>query len=323
MAAKRRKTAWYMMGIVTFMMILFTAFLPMNPGEDDTVSLFTGLLSIFATENRTGVSENTRVVVGGDVMLGRSVMAVSLDREDTSHPFREIAAVLNRSDISFVNLENAVVENCPKVYRNTLKFCALPSMLDGLTLAGIDVVTLANNHSRNYGEEGLEETKMHLESQGIKYTDRSLAVFEKNSVTFGFLGFDFTVTEPTQEDFDLVRESDKLVDVLILGLHWGVEYTPDPRETQREWARRFVESGADVIAGHHPHWVQSSEVIDGVPVYYSLGNLVFDQMEDRRTKTGMLVEFVFNKKGEIISTNEINTYMQEWAQPKIIASENN
>lgn len=317
-AAKRKKTAWYMMGIVGLMLAVIVVFLPINNSSESEISdsIFTKIITFSGFKPRP--KPQTKIILGGDVMLGRSVMATSLDKSDTKYPFLKIAERLSSADLVFVNLENAIVRDCPKVYENTLKFCTLPSMLEGVKLAGIDVVTLANNHSKNYGEEGFQETKEHLSEAGISYAgDGNLVVKELNRTKFGFLGFNFVINEPTEDDYNLISESNKEVDVLILSIHWGVEYTPEPRKNQRDLAVRFVENGADLVVGHHPHWVQTSENINGVPVYYSLGNLVFDQMWSEKTKTGLLVEAVFEGE-DIVRTKELTTYMSRWAQPEVV-----
>ena len=132
---------------------------------------------------------------------------------------------------------------------------------------------------------------------------------------FGFLGFDLTVKDLTEANLELIKESDPEVDILIVAVHWGVEYTREPTQLQRSQAAQIVESGADIIAGHHPHWVQISETIEGKPVYYSLGNFVFDQMWSEETKKGLAVSLTY-RDGELKKIEEHPTYMKEWAQPE-------
>lgn len=273
----------------------------------------------------------TTVLFTGDVMLGRTVMTRSLDKDDPLYPFREVSEKLSKADITFVNLENPVVENCPRHYTG-FKFCADPAMVEGLTFAGIDVVTLANNHSNNYGKSGLDQTFSHLDSVNIGYThDGSLYTVEKNGLEFGFVGFNYVGFEPKEDDYAKVAEHDEQVDVLIVSPHWGTEYRSEPSAIQREWAKKFVESGADVIVGHHPHWIQSMEHVkspqkvdqtDGnadyepyVPVYYSLGNFIFDQMWSENTKKGLVLELTFDEEGRIVNEEASEIYMSEWAKP--------
>ena len=259
-------------------------------------------------------SSEVTVILTGDVMLGRSVEAESAENGDYAYPFRKVGEKLQGAAIVFINLENPIIEDCP-VHLEGFKFCASPKMLEGLTFAGVDIVNLANNHSGNFGQKGIEETQRKLEEKGIKATGLGeLVVLKREDTLFGFLGFDLTLRNLSQEGLNLIEVSDKKVDILIVGVHWGVEYTQTPKDIQRVWAKEMISAGADVIAGHHPHWVQSSEVIDAKPVYYSLGNLVFDQMWSERTKEGIVLKLTF-KNRQLDSIGERQTYMFSWGQP--------
>lgn len=255
------------------------------------------------------------IILTGDVMLGRAVMTKSLGLEDPTYPFRKVADELSKADIVFVNLENPLISNCPKVTTG-LKFCADPKMAEGLVLAGVDVVSLANNHSKDYGTQGLNQTLTILRKRGISATGlENLVVKEVKGVSFGFLGFDFLSQKPTEGNFNLVSRSKEQADVLIVGVHWGKEYTSKPLDLQKEWARRLVERGADVVVGHGPHWVQGDEKIDGKPVYYSLGNFIFDQMWSEKTRQGLVMKLTFRGK-DLIREEKLPVYMSSWAQPE-------
>ena len=123
-------------------------------------------------------------------MLGRTVMTTSLDKNDPIYPFRNVYGRLEEADVVFVNLENPIIANCPRKLTG-LVFCADPRMLAGLIFSGIDIVSLANNHTRNYGEKGLTETKKYLTDNGIDYTESSLEIinptFNIESQPFGCL----------------------------------------------------------------------------------------------------------------------------------------
>lgn len=271
----------------------------------------------------------TTIILAGDVMLGRSVMTKSLSLSDPVYPFRKVAEVLKEADLVFVNLENPIVAKCPKDDLG-LKFCADPAMVGGLVFSGVDIVTVANNHSLNFGEAGLFETKSFLDEAGILHTGSgNLVVRSQNATKFGFLGFNFVGAKLTDEELELVRKSDSETDVLIVGVHWGSEYTGVPSDSQKEWARQLVGAGADVIVGHHPHWVQPVEYIDSPtspfglrgaskPVYYSLGNFVFDQMWSQKTREGLVVKLTF-RGSEIVKEERLPVFMSSWAQPEFIS----
>ncbi len=270
----------------------------------------------------TTVTENSskkpiKILLTGDIMVGRSVMTKSLAADNPGYPFEQVSQRLKSADLVFANLETPVIENCPK-HDSGFKFCADPKMLKGLLDSGIDVVNLANNHTLNWGEAGITETEKHLDEAGIAYTGRNnLIAKEVNGTKFGFLGFDYVATHPKQRDLDLITESKQKVDILIVAIHWGVEYTDKPNTFQKTVAKSILEAGADVISGTHPHWVQPQETVDGKPVFYSLGNFVFDQMWSEGTKTGAVAELTYQNK--VITGDKIyKIYMEEFAQPKFL-----
>ncbi|RJR28309.1 CapA family protein [Candidatus Microgenomates bacterium] len=300
---------------IVFLFLVIAIFLPISSASKNPESIFSRVLRI--ANNNQNTEKTASIILGGDVMLGRTVMTTSLDKNDPTYPFLKIADYTNSADLVFVNLENPIIENCPRDYES-LKFCARPEMIKGLTHAGIDIVSLANNHSKNYGQSGFEETKGLLNRKGIDYVgDGNLVIRDVNGIKFGFLGFDFLTNTPQDSDYDLTHQSSQKVDILIVGVHWGVEYEASPLESQKQVANKLVESGASAIAGHHPHWVQSIDRIGGVPVYYSLGNLVFDQMWSEKTKSGLIVKLTFTGR-ELTSEEQIHTYMNNWAQPEMV-----
>jgi len=308
--------------LIFFLIILFLTlivlFVPIKPNlEGESQSLIQLVTNITGIEVRSEKPKIT-IILGGDVMLGRTVMTASLDRKDPTYPFHKISLVLEPADIVFVNLENPFVTGCKRDYEGLI-FCADPSLAQGLAYADINVVSLANNHSRNYGQEGINETVGVLASYNIEATGLGgLITKEVQGIKFGFLGFDFLSAVPKEEDYQLIRDSRSQVDVLIVSVHWGVEYSAYPTNTQRAWAEELVNAGADVIMGHHPHWVQEIGDINDHPVYYSLGNFVFDQMWSQKTREGLLIRLTYNSEGKLIKEEPLKLYMNSWAQPELI-----
>jgi poly-gamma-glutamate capsule biosynthesis protein CapA/YwtB (metallophosphatase superfamily) len=257
----------------------------------------------------------TTIILTGDIMLGRGVMDVSLSKNDPNYPFEKIADVLKESDIVFGNLENPVIADCPQS-NSGFKFCADTKMVGGLKYANIDIVNLGNNHAKNYGEDGLKQTEKFLNDAGIDYVGADNLVVKKVSGTrFGFLGFDFVTKEPKDLDFQLVRESKKKTDVLIVMVHWGIEYSSDPTNLQKIIADRFIKAGADVIVGSHPHWVQDINFIDGKPIFYSLGNFIFDQPWSEETKNGLAIRLIYDRD-KLLKIEKLPIYMKSFAQPE-------
>ena len=306
-----RRFEIFLLLVLSFFLLIFFLFLKpsknINSQESTIHSL--PLLSKF---------KKVEVILIGDIMIGRSVLINALDKENNpNYPFLYVSDFLLSADLVFANLESPVVDNCPR-FDHGFSLCTDPKMVDGLVFSGVDVVNLANNHILNFGQKGLKDTKKYLDNSNISFTGvNNLVVKKIEDTTFGFLGFDFTVNVPTQKDWNLIKESDGKVDILIVGVHWGEEYKDKANNNQREWAREMIENGADVVSGHHPHWVEDYEYINGKPVYYSLGNFIFDQMWSEETKKGMLVKLTF-EEGKIINEEFTNSYIENIGQPKII-----
>ncbi len=263
--------------------------------------------------------EKVTLVLVGDVMLGRSVMTKSLDQDNPHYPFEAVADELVGADLVLVNLESPIVSDCPRSTEGMV-FCSDPRMLEGLTYAGVDVVSLANNHVQDYGEKGLAETVGLLSDAGILTTGMGeLVTRQIKNMNFGFLGFNMVGRRSNFSDNELwvVRKSSERVDVLVVSVHWGTEYKKKSNDFQRVWARELVNSGADVVVGHHPHVVQEVGYIQQKPVFYSLGNFVFDQMWSEETRRGLVVKLTF-EDGSLVGEERRFVYMQEWARPEFV-----
>ncbi len=263
-------------------------------------------------------NDEVTILFTGDVMLGRSVMGSAIDNNDNLYPFRKTSEFLKNADITMVNLENPIIKDCARV-SGGFKFCTSPDIAKGLLFSGIDIVSLSNNHSSNYGLSGLIETKKYLDELGIKYVDGSnLEIIEKNGKKFGFLAFDYTISKNNLDhDIELIKTSDPQIDILIVMPHWGEEYKDTANKFQVDTAHRMIENGADIIVGSHPHWIQNYEEYQGKPIYYSLGNFVFDQSWSEETKKGLVVKMTFDED-KITKREEFKTYTPQKGQPIII-----
>lgn len=257
----------------------------------------------------------TTIIFTGDIMLGRSVMGAAIDNNDNLYPFRHVSDVIKNADITMANLENPIIKDCPRV-SGGFKFCTSPEIAQGLLFSGVDIVSLSNNHSGNYSQSGLNETKKYLSDLGIKYVDGSnLEIIEKNGVKYGFLAFDYTISKDNLvRDLELIKTSDLQIDNLIVMPHWGEEYKETANKFQVETAHKMIENGADTIVGSHPHWIQNYEEYQNKPIYYSLGNFVFDQTWSEETKKGLVVKMTFENK-DLVKCEEFKTYTPKIGQP--------
>jgi len=275
--------------------------------------LSAGVLLALAAFGQTQPKQAVRVVLGGDIMLARFVWMTAQQHKDPAWPFQKIAAVFREADLAFANLESPFAETGP-YFENRMVFRTHPSMVEGLLAAGIDVASTANNHSRDAGPRGIEYTLEHLNKHGIEGvgTVRGAAdkhegvVMERKGVRFGFLAYTFdqrngnhlnddprvAMMNPVSLPAEIAALRTKC-DVVIVSMHAGVEYVPRPNAQQTRFARAAIDAGATVVVGHHPHVFQPAERYKDGVIFYSLGNLVFDQQERPGVRQGAIAEVDF------------------------------
>lgn len=246
-----------------------------------------------------------RIVCGGDVLLARWVGQKAADEKDWLRPLRGVAPAFLGADIAFVNLESPFSETGPHDGTNMV-FRARPELVEALTGAGINVVSVANNHVRDAGPAGLDYTIRVLEQNSIAVAGAGReALLDRGGSKFRFLAYTYDqrngnwpADDARVPGLDPARAAADVAaarlrgETPIVSMHAGWEYHPKPNPYQRAFAKAVVQAGAACVIGHHPHVVQESEVIAGVPVFYSLGNLVFDQ-KDPGTDCGQLAELIF------------------------------
>lgn len=265
------------------------------------------------------------ISIGGDVMADRRVGDRLAQTGDYAGLLGPIAERLAASDIAMVNLESTLAELGPPT-QGIESFVADPRVRDGLAEAGVDVVSLANNHSGDYGPESLLTTIDLLRDGGFavfgagespERADRP-AVLIRDGVTVAFVGFNAIGETPAAApgqpgasalsmpprtgplDRDRLAQLEaqvadlaERVDVVIVVPHWGQQYTPLPVPEQSEVGQALLAAGADIVVGGHPHWVQAIERDDrGRLVVHSLGNLVFDMDFSVETMEGVVAELV-------------------------------
>ncbi len=235
---------------------------------------------------RRGAPENvpdepvlTRLLVGGDVMLSRFVGRVARGQHDPAWPLRDLAPVLAAADLAFVNLESPFSDR-GRLVEAGMVFKAEPEMIGALELAGIDIVSTANNHVRDCGGYGVEYTLDWLRRHGIAVAGTAATreavhagtVLTRNGVGFGFLAYTFDQSNGNHTDVDdrvammdpAALRSDvaslkQRADVIIVSMHAGIEYAPAPNAQQKAFARAAIDAGACIVVGHHPHVIQPWE----------------------------------------------------------------
>lgn len=265
------------------------------------------------------ISSPLTFIFTGDVMLGRSVNTRIQKYADPTWPFKNIASLLSEADISIINLESPFITDCRPTDKGMI-FCADPKSVFGLVYAGVDFASLANNHIGNQGQKGVDETISILTNNGITPIGLGKPVFNTvKNVKIALISFsDFPQLD---ENFMSAQISEAALsaDIVIATFHWGWEYQNKPNNRQIFLGHLAIDSGADIVVGHHPHWVQTDEIYQGKPIYYSLGNLIFDQMWSDETRLGEILKITY--KDNILIKKEIFPIkIYDYGQPIIYPS---
>lgn len=235
-------------------------------------------------------------------------------------PFAPFAPILDAADARIGNLECVVATGGEPIPDKPYTFRAQPETLARLRQR-FDAVSLANNHTGDFGPTALRELLGLLEGEGIGYfgAGANLAraheplILERRGLRIALLGYDeflprsfeadayragvaWSEDEHVRHDIRTARERHR-ADLVITFIHWGWEHERRAAERQRHLARIMIEAGADAVIGGHPHVVQDTEIYLHRPVIYSLGNFVFDGFEDPEANTGWVLLLELDSEG--------------------------
>jgi poly-gamma-glutamate synthesis protein (capsule biosynthesis protein) len=270
-----------------------------------------------------------------------------------------MAPLLQSFDVTVANLEGNLSDTLPQpADPHSVTFVSSPAMLDGFTLAGIDAVTLANNHtvwnSEGWGVQGLLDTRSALDTFGMPYfgggLDLSAArrpwIADAGGLRIAFLGIDAVTanyeTAPGQNtgvlDFDAGATAERpgtnpylawqvtediaaakaVADIVIPYFHLGAEYIAIVPPWAVQAARAAIDAGAAMVITNHPHLIQGMEVYAGKPIVYSPGNFIIDQMWAAEVRSGLALEIVFRGTA-IVGLRFHGFEIEEFHQPRPMA----
>ena len=225
-----------------------------------------------------------------------------------------VREVISGADIAMANFENPA-PNRFTWHKSKTVFTADPTLIDGLVKAGIDYVGIANNHIGDAGNNGILQTIANLKKRGLKYSGagkdlaaaQKPAILDANGTKVAILAYDAIAPgyhaakgEPGSSKLTIkavqagVKAARKAgAKVVIVFPHWGTEYRYSPFQNQQRLARQIIDAGADMIIGNHAHYAAAVEVYKGKPIWYALGNFVFDQTWSEPTMEGISLELTF------------------------------
>lgn len=283
--------------LLIFLIILLAVLLVINSGDEVSI----------------GNKENVSMAVTGDVMFARNMEGVlSLD----SSPFEAVSNVTSKVDLLLINFENAAT-NSENAVKGDIPLKCNPSYVPLAKANENTVAALANNHVFDYGIEGMHDTVKYLKDAGLtvigagdsedeahqavtkEVNGRKITILNYMDSN-NFAEYDHEVMPPANgsnpgyssynsADAKKQIEEHKDSDMIVAYLHFGNEYSTSPNEDQIRIAHELIDYGADVVIGSHPHVTQGIEMYKGKPIFYSLGNFIFDQSSEE-TKPAYIVQ---------------------------------
>ena len=215
--------------------------------------------------------------------------------------FKNVKSILEEDDVTFANLEGTFTTSNDRQDKQ-YAFKGDPDYTEILTDGSVEVVTLANNHSGDYGEQGLADTETALEEAGIDYCiGDTITVKEVNGVKIAFIGIFVNYGTDDSENqlrSDIENAKKQGAELIITAFHWGSEKATQPDETQQSLAHIAIDCGADLVVGHHPHVLQGIEKYNGKCIAYSLGNFCFGGNSNPSDMDTMIFRQTFTISGD-------------------------
>jgi poly-gamma-glutamate capsule biosynthesis protein CapA/YwtB (metallophosphatase superfamily) len=284
--------------------------------------------------------EDITIAAVGDLMLGGRT-GPYLKEFGPAYPFADVKTFLGRADVAVGNLESPISTRGRAVENKQFTLRAAPLAAKALKAGGFRVVTLANNHTMDFGPQALQDTLAILDDNDILYTGagmdlddaRAPAILKVKGKTIAVLAYSLTFpldffasarrpgtapgyTEYVKTDIEKVRP---LADLVVVSFHWGAELMTAAKDYQVALGRQAVDWGADVVLGAHPHVLQELELYKGRLIAYSLGNFIFGS-ESNRTNYSMILLLTFRGnnlvKVEAVPL-DVNNYRVKY-QPRVL-----
>jgi poly-gamma-glutamate synthesis protein (capsule biosynthesis protein) len=308
------------------------------------------------------------MVAGGDIMLDRGVAkAVTIQKKGVDFPFSggtaritgrhccsslgwptvvavrtgnagAVRTLLSDADLAVANFENPAPDAFRYHTEGTI-FSANPRLIAGLKDAGIDYVSLGNNHIGDAGPKGLLQTLANLDHYGIRHSGagknlaaaRTPAIMTVDGIKVAILSYDTIAkyyaagaNKPGSAQLtaagvkvDVAAARKAGAQLVIVYPHWGTEYSPRPFSAEQKLAHAVIDAGADMIIGNHAHWVGAMEIYKGHPIWYALGNFVFDQTWSEPTSEGLILQMTFQGT-KLMQVGLQPTVILDGAQPNLL-----
>ncbi|MCP4702293.1 MAG: CapA family protein [Gammaproteobacteria bacterium] len=290
---------------------------------------FSALVFVFYLYSQACGARDTVSIIGvGDIMLGTNYPSAQyLPPRNGRNLLRKVNEILRNADITFGNLEGAILNRGATIKRCTNCYAfRMPENLAGnLETAGFDILSIANNHARDFGRKGLDNTisvleNLGIKSAGLKKRKNSSVMFTKNKVKYGFAAFAPNIGTLDIRNLPkakkIVRNLAKKSDIVIVSFHGGAEgsrhqhvpkktefYYRENRGNVHKFAHAVIDAGADVVFGHGPHVTRAVELYKNRFIAYSLGNFCTYGRFNLRGVSGVapIIKVNMTKKGDFVN----------------------
>lgn len=277
-------------------------------------------------KDQAGLSET--ILFLGDVMLARDVES-KMKTFGVDYPFSGTKEVMN-SRYVVGNFESAMSEYHRQTANGAMRFSTSVGSLAGLVNSRVTHLSLANNHTFDYGQSGFDYTANQLELRNIDFfghpyglATSSVSFFELEGLDVALIGINSTngaIDESNLEN--VISYAGENSNLQIAYVHWGDEYKNLSNTSQQKLARELIDKGVDLVVGHHPHVVQEIESYNDKLIFFSLGNFIFDQYFSEEVQTGLMLRLGIStsKKSGYIDLLPA-TSLDSRAQPRLILEE--
>ena len=232
------------------------------------------------------------------------------DSNGPAYFFQNVKSIFDSDDLTIVNMEGTLTESTSRQDK-TYAFKGPAEYTQILTDGGVEAANLANNHSRDYGEQSYTDTIAALDAAGITSFgyDRT-AVMDVNGVKVGLVGtYELADGMGCEDEMisNIKAVEEQGAQIVIVSFHWGLEKENYPTENQVNLAHSAIDNGADLVLGHHPHVLEGIEVYNGKNIVYSLGNFCFGGNSNPSDKDTMIFQQTFTvQNGELVEDNVTN-----------------
>ena len=305
-----------------------------SPTEGDVIS---GL-----PEDTDSIGNTVKLSFGGDVIFAGKVGEL-LTKQGYDYPYSQLNGLFRQDDLSIVNLETPVTEGGTSATNKQYVFKSSPKALDDMKAAGIDAVNLANNHTLDQGVQGLLDTMSNLEQRNIPHVGAgsnedaaySAEYFERKGIKIAVLGFTRVMPESSwqaaknkpgvasvydsEKGLKAITEARNKADIVVVIVHWGTERSSQADARQQALGHSFINAGADLVIGGHPHVLQGIEPYKGKWIAYSTGNFIFTKSATPATWETAVFQAECSVKGQC--SMQVTPFNAELGQPVPMSDE--